>query len=412
MTSLHKACERGDLDFVRDFLSRPGADVNARDEQEGLTPLLAATEHLPIVQFLCGQGADTMATDDFNRTVLHIATYGGHMLVIEWLFEGRTPHRDDDDDDVGGDDSSNNKLPATRGNIWAECVDKANETALHYAAYRGNLQLTKYLVEVGQMDILARNRLNKTALHLARQAEELPLVSYLQSLVELWNACLAKDCNKMKRLLQAGVFTKFRLTMDGYHLTLTICHLGDVEGARIFHEYDNEVDWNMPSRSGMTPLHCAALNGHEQLVRWLCERGAIVNPPRSMERFPLLSSIDSGNVDIAKVLFEFGADANNRGGSRWSPIFWACRVGCTPMVHLLLDNGARMERENSGWLPLHAACIDGHLDAIQVVLARNGEKPLDPSDWILAVQLASNAGHFHILRFFLLPRIVAMVGKE
>mmetsp|Transcript_17500 Transcript_17500/g.35213 ORF Transcript_17500/g.35213 Transcript_17500/m.35213 type:complete len:358 (+) Transcript_17500:108-1181(+) len=314
MTILHEACQRGDLDFVRNFLSRPDADVNARDAEEGLTPLLAATEHLPMVQFLCQQGANVMPTDNFGRTFLHIATYRGHAPVIEWLLEGYKQQQHP------GDDSSSSHNKSCRRNPWAECIDQANETALHYAAYRGNLQIAHYLIELGQVDILARNRLGKTALTLARQAEELPLVSYLNSLILLSNACKCQENDLLKRLLQAGVFAKFRFGRNGDQLIHGVCQDGNLEGARILHKYGDKVDWDIPSGSGKTPLHYAARMGRDQVVRWLCEQGVAVDRPCPVGSSALVISVLVGHVDVAKVLLQFGADVNYRDSSGVTPI--------------------------------------------------------------------------------------------
>eukprot|EP00977_Amphora_coffeiformis_P001377 scaffold286_cov169-Amphora_coffeaeformis.AAC.21 len=67
-----------------------------------------------------------------------------------------------------------------------------------------------------------------------------------------------------------------------------------------------------------------------------------------------------------------------------------------------------MQRDSRGWLPLHSACRFGHLNTLHAMLDRM-DKPLDPSDWAQAVELASEGGHFEILKFFLVVRIVAMV---
>ena len=393
MTTLHEACRIGDLDLVQEFLSRPDVDVNARDGEEGWTPLLSATEHLPVVQLICQHGADVTASDSYDRTVLHIATYRDHTPVIAWLIETY---------------QNSSKTLAFRG-FLTERVDQARETALHYAAYRGNLELAQYLVEVGQIDVMARNRRGKTALALARQADELPLVFYLQSLQNLMDASLHCDHTEIMRLCQAGVFAEFQIGRFGEQLIHMVCQLGDLEGARILHQH-GRADLNVPSRSVLTPLHYAARNGHDQVVRWLCEQqGVTVDCTCPLGSTPLVVAVSNGYVDTAKVLLDFGADANHKvSSSGLSPIYLACQEGCIPMVRLLLEKGARMERNLHGWLPLHAACHSGHVNTLQVLLSHI-DKLLDPSDLIRALQLAGDGGHFEILKFFLVPRIIAMV---
>ena len=83
LTGTHKesftqVCQDGDLDIARAMVERTQVDLEARDALYGRTPLLwvARNGHLPVVQYLCEQGADKEARSDDGRTPLTLADMG------------------------------------------------------------------------------------------------------------------------------------------------------------------------------------------------------------------------------------------------------------------------------------------------------------------------------------------------
>ena len=73
---LHNAAENGRLPVVQ-YLCEQGADKEARDDMADTTALAAENGHLPVVQYLCEQGADKEARDDSGKTPLLWAALQG-----------------------------------------------------------------------------------------------------------------------------------------------------------------------------------------------------------------------------------------------------------------------------------------------------------------------------------------------
>lgn len=81
-----KACEAGDVDKVRELLSRDSTLVNARGAYRQ-TPLHSAAGkgHTNVVELLIRHGADLSARDQFNFTALDTALKAGHAKLAELL---------------------------------------------------------------------------------------------------------------------------------------------------------------------------------------------------------------------------------------------------------------------------------------------------------------------------------------
>jgi len=55
-------------------------------------------------------------------------------------------------------------------------------------------------------------------------------------------------------------------------------------------------------QDGLTPLHCAARSGHDQVMDLLLERGAAVTAKTKNGLSPLHMSVQGDHVDCARIL--------------------------------------------------------------------------------------------------------------
>lgn len=135
---------------------------------------------------------------------------------------------------------------------------------------------------------------------------------------------------------------------------------------------------------GFTPLTCAIMGGHDELVQWLIDLGTqSVNTATTEGLTPMHFAARHGRVHIMAMLMKAGCTTLNAMDAR----------GCTPM-HLAMTSQsvnvvrfiARRSPESltpktfHGLLPLHAACDYACPKAVRVLLKYGPASMIDDND--------------------------------
>ena len=115
----------------------------------------------------------------------------------------------------------------------------------------------------------------------------------------------------------------------------------------------------------------------------------------------LLTALHHGNVDVAALLLDKGADANwVSAGGQMSPLSVAACAGNLAAVEQLLARGAKVDTATKwGWTALHFACTKGALDVALALIAASA--PIDGvtrDDGMSPVQYAAANGEIAIAR--------------
>ncbi|MCY4199408.1 MAG: ankyrin repeat domain-containing protein [Gammaproteobacteria bacterium] len=143
------------------------------------------------------------------------------------------------------------------------------------------------------------------------------------------------------------------------------------------------------------PLIGAAVNGDVDLARVLIERGADLEAKDSKGQTALWWAVGF-SPDMARVLIEAGADVNTKNNTGWTPLH---RVWWVPdLARALIEAGADLEaKENSGWTPLHWVAFQNGADVARVLIAagadvnaknNTGRTPLHQAAWTGALNAA------------------------
>jgi ankyrin repeat protein len=143
-TALHLAVSNGSLLLVKKILAS-GLEVDSRDNRK-CTPLIIAAQYgeTLITHLLLRLGADPLAVDHHQDTAMHWAAYKGHSELVSLYATG-----------------------ALSGcMVSMDQADEYGQTAMHLAALRGNDDTVKTLIELGA-DSAINDRNGRTPLKLA-----------------------------------------------------------------------------------------------------------------------------------------------------------------------------------------------------------------------------------------------------
>jgi ankyrin repeat protein len=144
-------------------------------------------------------------------------------------------------------------------------------------------------------------------------------------------------------------------------------------------------------KSGRTPLHLAAENGHTSIVEVLLTKGAHVNAVDRDRAIPLHFATKNGHKNIVKTLLENGASVNCIYRSGKTSLHLAAESGHTNIVKVLLENGAEVNYVDiDEKTPLHLAVENVHIKVVKALLQKGANPSLKDKDDYTAKDLARN----------------------
>lgn len=141
-----------------------------------------------------------------------------------------------------------------------------------------------------------------------------------------------------------------------------------------------------------TPLHAAAENGHEEIVRLLLREEADVNAKDSEGLTPLHLAALKGQVNVFRLLLNGGADINMKAKGM-KVIHFAAIGGQVPLLEVLEPVCELGEKADSGLTPLHLAAKRGNLETVLWLVEQGVSFSLRDDRGNTAEDLARENGH-------------------
>lgn len=149
------------------------------------------------VEFLLKNKADRMATDEHQRTPLHLAVNSGHMEIIQAL--------------VGTQDQLVKNLT---GKEYIEKLDANERTALHYAVELNRFEVVDLLIKAGA-DVNCKDKSGRRPLHICAQSGNVPIMHLLLKHETILVNCLdSKQISPLKLALSHNHYPCAKLLLE------------------------------------------------------------------------------------------------------------------------------------------------------------------------------------------------------
>ena len=344
-TALHLAAEQDEF-LTRDVLKN-GFDINIRN-LEGQTPLMCAVnaDNIETVTLLLKNHADVDATDEKQRTALHLAASKDKSGLITQLL--------------------------LRRKADTELVDEVGLTPLCVAAFDGNDTIVRYLLKHG-----AKHQAGEpggfTALHYAAmQASHIFIGRLLDKRgTDFEVFCEASIYKIPTQPLRDTIYKRRALIVN-----MLLEHGADIHA----------------SSRGITPLHIAAVTAQELIVNALLEAGACAKGVSVMCAYWGLSS------DVVNVLLERGAELEICDPRHSKPaLTWTAEIGSPAIMEVLLRHGANVHhQDNYGSSALHYGSANGRTESVKLLLASGASPNLQDREGKTPLARLASAGRFYL----------------
>lgn len=343
-----------------------------KTDKNGQTPLLAAIEAndpgLVNALLKAGANATTIISSSNNEAQpIHFAAANGKLLALIVLVE----HQPD----------------------LLKQVDKFGQTALLWAAAKGDTDMAAYLIKQG-VEVNAatscvdnKNNHGKTVLDWAMES--------------------GKDNSRMLKLLKdAGAHTRSELreiARDQLFTAIKNKELDVVE--KIFHDYPQFI--NEADKNNQTPLLAAIETDNSEVVKCIIKVKPIIAITKG-GLHPIHIAARTGKLSALKVLIEHQPhllDKTDKFGQ--TAFLWAAARGHKEAAEYLLRQGANLNVktvstcENNGKTPLFWAIQNGHSEVVKFLLQKGADATITVDDTMQAIHHAAKKGKLEVIKVLL-----------
>lgn len=406
-----------------DTYHKQGYDPNVAQGPHGLSPLISMVlaEEKDAVTLLCSIGANPNQTSGYGYSALHEAAHIGNVSLAEPLIEAKAvvnqPKLLAD-----GDRVTPLSLAITEGHLPMVLLllqhdaqpnyelNASGETPFTYAVRKGNAGIIQALVStettyINKKVVNQEDGSIETPLRIAVTRGDLATVTLLLNSNADPN-CVLNVCGETALIcaVRRG-FTAIAELLLKAGATQPIFFMGQTPLLLAFEAKNQElvqllIDYGAANagNSTATPLYIAAMQGDLPLAMLLVENGADLNGTTADGETALFAATQRGYLGIVQLLLSAGARTDKAESSGKTPLSEAVRLGSEYLVHLLLEKNTPTETATKdGFTPLLLAARDGRTEILKLLLAAHANARATTRKGTTALDLARAGNHTDIV---------------
>ncbi|KAM7358745.1 transient receptor potential cation channel A1 isoform 2-T2 [Cochliomyia hominivorax] len=420
-----RAAEAGNLDDFKRLYQADNTRLSLQDGK-GRTAAhqAAARNKVNILRYIRDQNGDFNIQDNAGNTPLHMAVEFDSYEALDYLLSilVKTGILNEKKQAPVHLATELNKVKSLRvmgkyrNNIDIQQGGEHGRTALHLAAIYDHEECARILItEFGAcprkpcnngyypIHEAAKNASSKTMEVFFQWGEQRnctreEMISFYDSEgnVPLHSAVHGGDIKAVELCLKSGA----KISKQQHDLSTPVhlaCAQGAIEIVKLMfamQPQEKKICLSCTDIQKMTPLHCASMFDHPDIVEFLVKEGADINALDKEHRSPLLLAASRSGWKTVHLLIRLGANITIKDGCLRN------------VLHLVIMNGGRLqefaeevsktqskeqleqllnEKDNTGCSPLHYASRDGHIRSLENLIRlgacinlknNNNESPL------------------------------------
>jgi ankyrin repeat protein len=379
-SALHTALTRGREEVV-DILLEKGADIQERVGKYGSSLQAAATSgNERLVRLVLDAGVNPNVKGGYFKSPLIAAAQRGSLSIITMLVE------------AGAD---------------LEKFDGNYGTALDAAAYARHPEIVRYLLEKGAtvggalVEIASSDQVD-LAEELIRRGADVNAPGRSPYGVPLQAASWGANPKMVELLLTKGAHVNHRGGVYGNALHAAV-YSGSLEAVKLLIQAGADPNNPTGQRPNGTPLQCACIQVHENIVRYLLENGAKANVRPCGEFGTALQAAVVKNYEpIATLLLDHGADVNAVGGKYGTALEAAAFNGNIELATLLINRGANVnEQAGTYGTALQTAAFRAKQDMVKFLLDAKANPNAKGGTFGRPLQAAAYSGNEAVVHLLL-----------
>jgi len=320
----------------------PLVDFIMKDKSVNQTSVMIATikrDKVDLLKFLLQDIEDVASISESGESLLHAAASNGAVLCCQHLLsKGLSPGDWDDKVEntpmhcTARSKSQNNKkifdLFLNNGGDTNVGINRSSGSPLYAAVQVNNLEMVKHILSQKSQSTDLLTPFLETPLHLAAKYN--------------FHECVEALLETMPSLIDLKYFESETAEFGtALHIAAKHRHL---ETCKILLKYN--ADLYITNNQGMTPLHMAASNPHEEIITIFLEQEKhfeLINTPDKDGRTPLFvctSANGPSSTDCMDILISKGANVDKA-------LLTAAEKGDVHSVELLISKDADLSTKNT-----------------------------------------------------------------